>query len=51
MPKIKILPLAVRTRRYDLAAHAIVYGMLKATIQENQRNGKKRSTAPQSERP
>ena len=49
--KFKVLHLAMQRRNYDLAAHAIVYGMVKAKMKENPRNGtKKRRPAGQSER-
>ncbi len=49
--KLKVLHVALKKQDYDLAAHAIVYGMVKAKVQENQKNGKKRSPRGQSKRP
>jgi len=49
--KLKILRVALESQRYDLAAHAIVFGMVKAKVQENQKNGKKGSTPRESKRP
>jgi hypothetical protein len=49
--KLKILQVALATQDYDLAAHAIVYGMIKAKIQENKQNGKKGTTPGQPKRP
>lgn len=50
--KLKILQVAIATQDYDLAAHALVYGMVKAKIQENQTNGsKKGSPQAQPKRP
>jgi len=49
--KLKVLHLALQRRDYDLAAHAIVYGMVKAKLKESQRNGtKKRSPRGQPKR-
>jgi len=48
--KLKILHVALEKQDYNLAAHAIVYGMVKAKIQENQKNGKTRSPGGQSKR-
>ena len=49
--KLKILHVALAKQDYNLAAHAIVYGMVKAKVQENQKNGKKGSTPRESKRP
>jgi hypothetical protein len=49
--KLKILHVALAKQDYNLAAHAIVYGMVKAKVQENQKNGKKRSPSRQSKCP
>jgi hypothetical protein len=49
--KLKLLRVALESQQYDLAAHAIVYGMVKAKAEEQQRNGKKRSPARQPKRP
>lgn len=48
--KLKILHVALAKQDYDLAAHALVYGMVKAKIQENQQNGKKGSPTRQPKR-
>jgi hypothetical protein len=44
---MKVLKHALETRNYRLAAHVLVYGLVKATIEEN---GKKRRTQRQSKR-
>jgi len=49
--KLKVLHVALEKQDYDLAAHAIVFGMVKAKVQENQKNGKKGSTPKESKRP
>lgn len=49
--KLRILRVALEKQEYILAAHAIVYGMVKAQIQENQKNGKKGSPQGQPKRP
>ena len=49
--KLNVLHLALEKQDYNLAAHAIVYGLVKAKVQENQKNGKKRSPKGQSKRP
>ncbi|MFP3898207.1 MAG: hypothetical protein ACLFVD_02740 [Dehalococcoidia bacterium] len=50
--KAKVLPLALKAQRYDLAAHVLVYGMLKAKAAQKDRiNGKKRTTRRKPERP
>ena len=49
--KLKVLRVALEKQDYDLAAHAIVYGLVKAKVQEQQKNGKKRSPRGQSKRP
>jgi len=49
--KLKVLRVALESQDYDLAAHAIVYGMVKAKVQENNKNGKKGSTPRESKRP
>lgn len=48
--KLTILRVALEKQDYDLAAHAIVYGLVKAKVQENQKNGKKRSPSGQPKR-
>ena len=45
--KVKLLKYALDNQRYDLAAHVLVYGLIKAKIKEN---GKKRCPAGQSKR-
>jgi hypothetical protein len=42
--KLRILRVALEKQDYDLAAHALVYGMVKAKIQENQKNGNKKGS-------
>jgi hypothetical protein len=49
--KLRILQVALAKQDYNLAAHAIVYGLVKTTVKENQKNGKKRSPRGQSKRP
>ena len=50
--KLKILQVALAKQDYALAAHVLVYGMVKAKIQENQKNGsKKGSPQGQPKRP
>ena len=44
---MKLLKVALEKQNYELAAHALVYGLLKTKAQEN---GKKRRTKRQSER-
>jgi len=45
--KVKLLKYALDNQHYDLAAHVLVYGLIKATIKEN---GKKRRPQGQSKR-
>ena len=49
--KVKILRLALEKQDYNLAAHAIVFGMVKAKVKDQQDNGKKRSSTGESKRP
>jgi hypothetical protein len=49
--KLKVLHVALEKQDYNLAAHAIVYGLVKAKVEETQKNGKKRSPTRQSKRP
>ena len=50
--KLKILHLALEKQDYNLAAHTLVYGLIKAKIEEkNRKDAKKRSAKGQSERP
>lgn len=49
--KLSILRVALEKQHYALAAHAIVYGMIKAKIEENHENGKKGSPRRQPKRP
>ena len=44
---MKLLKVALEQGRYDLAAHVLVYGLVKTVIKEN---GKKRRAERQSER-
>jgi hypothetical protein len=46
----KVLRVALAQGRYDVAAHALVYGLIKAKVKESP-NGTKRSTRGQSKRP
>jgi len=50
MKKRKLLRTALLQERFDLAAHALVYGMLREKVKESQ-NGKERRTQRQPERP
>ena len=45
--KVKLLKYALQNQRYDLAAHALVYAMVKVKVEEN---GKKRRPQGQSKR-
>jgi len=45
--KVKLLKYALQNQRYDLAAHILVYGLIKVKIEEN---GKKRRPQRQSKR-
>ncbi len=49
--KLKILHVALANQDFTLAAHAIVYGMVKVKVQESQKNGKKGSPPRESKRP
>ena len=44
---MKVLKYALDTKKYSLAAHALVYGLVKAKIEEN---GRKRRPKGQSKR-
>ena len=44
---MKLLKYALQNQRYDLAAHVLVYGLIKAKVEEN---GKKRRPKRQSKR-
>jgi hypothetical protein len=44
---MKLLKYALENRKYSLAAHALVYGLVKAKVEEN---GKKRRPKGQSKR-
>ena len=44
---MKLLKYALQNQRYDLAAHVLVYGLIKAKVEEN---GKKRRPQRQSKR-
>ncbi len=44
---MKLLEYALKNNHYNLAAHALVYGLVKAKIEEN---GKKRRPKRQSKR-
>jgi hypothetical protein len=46
--RLRILRVALEKQEYVLAAHAIVYGMVKAKIQENKENGSKKGS-PQAQ--
>ncbi|MGQ9676550.1 MAG: hypothetical protein ACUVX1_12885 [Chloroflexota bacterium] len=48
--KVKILQVALAKQDYNLAAHVILYGMIKAKVRENP-NGKKGSIPKESKRP
>jgi len=46
--KLKVLQVALEKQNYDLAAHTLVYGLVKVKAEDN---GKKRSSKRQSKRP
>jgi len=48
--KLRVLQVALERQNYDLAAHVLVYGLVKAKVEES-RNGKKRRPKGQPERP
>ena len=54
MAKMKSLRVLLSDGHFDLAAHRLVYGLVKATIDQNNKrrncNGKKRSSKRQSKR-
>jgi len=45
--KLKVLQAALERQNYDLAAHTLVYGLVKAKAEDN---GKKRSSKRQPKR-
>ena len=45
--RVKLLKYALDNKHYDLAAHALVYGLIKVKVEEN---GKKRRPKRQSKR-
>ena len=45
---MKLLKFALEKQNYELAAHVLVYGLIKTIVD---RNGKKRRTKRQPERP
>jgi hypothetical protein len=45
--KVQLLKYALDNKYYDLAAHALVYGLIKAKVEEN---GKKRRPKGKSKR-
>ncbi len=48
---MKVLRVALERQNYELAAHVLVYGLVKAKTMEGTRsNGKKRSTKEQPKR-
>jgi len=48
---MKLLQVALQRQDYNLAAHVLVYGLVKASIEESKRNGKKQgSTARKPKR-
>ena len=49
--KLNLLKVALSNQNYDLAAHALVYGMVKAKVEESkQKNGQKRRSKEQPKR-
>lgn len=46
--KVKALQVALERQNYDLAAHTLVYGLVKVKVEDN---GKKRSPKRQPKRP
>lgn len=49
--KLRILRVALERQDYNLAAHVLVYGLVKAKVEETRENGKKRSPQGQPKRP
>ena len=49
--KLKILRVALERQDYNLAAHALVYGLVKAKVEETNQNDKKRSPKGEPKRP
>ena len=47
---LKVLKVALEKQDYNLAAHVLVYALVKTKTEELSSNGKKRSTKGQSER-
>jgi hypothetical protein len=50
MTPTKVLELAIKRKNHELAALALVYGVLKTQIKDTEKNGKKRSPTGQSKR-
>jgi hypothetical protein len=48
--KLKILRVALERQDYNLAAHVLVYGLVKAKVEEIKQNGKERRPQEQPER-
>jgi hypothetical protein len=48
--KLRILRVALEKQDYVLAAHVLVYGLVKAKVEETNQNGKKRSPQGQPKR-
>jgi len=42
--KLNILRVALERQDYTLAAHVLVYGLVKAKVEENQKNGNKKGS-------
>jgi len=49
--KLKVLRIALERQDYTLAAHVLVYGLVKAKVEETNQNCKKRSPQGQPKRP
>ena len=48
---MKLLQVALERQDYDLAAHVLVYGLVKAKVEKAKKDGKKtRSSAKESKR-
>jgi hypothetical protein len=48
--KLTILRVALEKQDYNLAAHVLVYGLVKAKVEETNQNGKKRRPEGQPKR-
>jgi hypothetical protein len=46
--KVKLLKYALDNKEYSLAAHALVYGLVKAKIEENGKKGRPKGQSKRS---